>query len=169
MIINTNRILCFSISCFLAFWVQAQTNVEGRKNSNVNIVYDVDSIPIMEEETFYYLQEQNKFVPASGPLPLKYKGGYKRFFAYFDSCYYHRPDYNEDELNMRISVVMLFDADLNIKEIRIHKRDATINKKYDYDALVKRILFSTAEKWEKINPQNKSKWYWVWIPFLKLK
>jgi hypothetical protein len=70
---------------------------------------------------------------------------------------------------MRISVVMLFDADLNIKEVRIHKRDATINKKYDYDALVKRILFSTAEKWEKINPQNKSKWYWVWIPFLKLK
>lgn len=166
MIINTNRILCFSISCFLVLWIQAQTKIEGRKNSNVNIVYDVDSIPILEEESFYYLSTVKKFVSSNQFSLLKWKDDNQTFQAYFDSCYVNHLDYNERELNELPIVFILFDKTFKIQDVRvISRRLSYYYKEYNYSTLIKQIIRSTDGHWVKKDNSITTDWYYDILRF----
>lgn len=82
--------------------------------------------------------------------------------------YYNREDYNYDELNALAMFTILFDENLKIKDVRILKRIAYNNNKYDYDSLVKRILWSTEGRWEKEGENSQCKWY-LYLGYFKLR
>lgn len=123
--------------------------------------YDVDSLLVFRVDSIdgdlsitYYRES----VEEEASLHLQFKGGYESFLAYCDSSYYHRADYNYDELNALAMFSILFDKNLKIKDVRILKRIAYVNVKYNYDALVKRILLSTEGKWIKTGDDD-CEWY----------
>ncbi len=91
---------------------------------------------------------------------MRFVGGYDAFANYFDSLYFARAEYfNWDELNARAYYTILFDKNLKIKEVKIIKRLAYDNLKYNYDSLIKSILFITEGKWERdVSNKHKEKW-----------
>jgi len=123
------------------------------------IFCDVDSFPVFRFDTLdnkevikYYLIKEELV-----SVNIQFAGGYDALTNFCDSLYYNRKDYNYDELNARALFTILFDQDLRIKEIKILKRMAYNNLKYNYDGLIKKILLSTEGQW--IKNDNKSKWY----------
>ena len=123
--------------------------------------YDVDSLLVLRidltQDTIYV----KYFIPPlwQDACITRFKGGYKAFTVYCDSMYFNREDYNYDELNASALYTILFDENFKIKDVRILTRLAYDNSKYDYDALVKRILWSSEGKWEKLNKNDHCKWY----------
>lgn len=121
------------------------------------VVCRVDTIPQVSRPTVYYYWGK-KCEKVS--LDVQFVGGYQALTCYFDSLYFNREDYNGDELNALFYYTILFDTDLKIKEVKIIQREAYDNSKYNYDSLIKRILFSTEGKWEKnTKNRNTDKWY----------
>jgi hypothetical protein len=57
------------------------------------------------------------------------------------------------------------DHDLKLKEIKIIKRAGYDNIEYNYDDLIKRILFSTEGRWIKCNNKDSSNWYFYYGSF----
>ena len=94
-------------------------------------------------------------------LDVQFIGGYQVLTNYFDSLYFNREDYNWDELNALFYYTILCDKDLKIKEVKIIQREAYDNSKYDYDGLIKRILFSTEGKWMKSTKNNHKDKYFL--------
>jgi len=100
---------------------------------------------------------------------VQFIGGYQALTNYFDSLYFNREDYNWDELNALFYYTILCDKDLKIKEVKIIQREAYDNSKYDYDGLIKRILFSTEGKWMKSTKNNRKDKYFLKFGALKLR
>lgn len=91
------------------------------------------------------------------PGGVEFNGGRDSLSAYLISKYVNHPDYNYDEFNVNEYFFMLFDKDLNIKEIRImHKKYAPKERPY-YDSIFINALKSTAGMWHKT--VENQKWY----------
>ncbi|MCP9610823.1 hypothetical protein [Coprobacter tertius] len=125
--------------------------------------YDVDSILTLRCDSigndlnvYFYTKSKQKYNVC---MDFNYNGGYKALSAYCDSVYFNREDYNYDELNATALYSILFDKNLKIKDIRILKRNAYNNSKYNYDLLIKKILYSTESRWSKYDKDNNCKWY----------
>ncbi|MCP9610824.1 hypothetical protein [Coprobacter tertius] len=162
---------CLLIGIILLFPVfrsHSQNKTDSIENS---IMYDVvEGFPVIKSEEIQDTVYFKYFIPPSWQdvcINL-FKGGYEAFTAYCDSIYYNRDDYNYDELNASAIFVILFDENLEIKDVRILKRIAYNNNKYDYDALVKRILWSTEGKWVKKDENDHCKWYFH-LGYFKLR
>ncbi len=165
------RRLIITLSCF----VSIATYGQNRNSIGSEIYYNVeDSMPVLridpdpqsdEPNLYYYFGKKAKKVA----WDIRFVGGYQALTSYFDSLYFHREDYNWDELNALFYYTILFDKKLKIKEVKIIKRLAYDNSKYDYDSLIKRILFSTEGQWEKgAKINHHEKWY-LHFGLLKLK
>ena len=146
--------------------IYCQNNIEATKGK---VYYDVDSLPIFRLDSIdnelivnYYILVKEKV-----SRDIQFIGGYESLSIFCDSLYFNRKDYNHEELNARALYTILFDQNFNIKEVRIIKRFAYNNLKYNYDDLVKKILFSTEGKWIKTNEDN-SKWYF-YLGFFNLR
>jgi hypothetical protein len=146
-----------------SMYSQNNINCMGKQK----ITYDVDTMPV-----FSIYSHDNKvnfdyyFVSKdSVSIDIQYDGGYKSLSAYCDSLYFCREDYDYTELNARAYYTILFDHDLNLKEIKIIKRLGYDNLEYNYDELIKRILFSTEGRWMKRNNKDNSKWYFYYGSF----
>lgn len=118
-----------------------------------------------EIEMFYYFGRKSERVSSD----VKFIGGYQALTNYFDSIYFNRKDYNEDELNALFYYTILFDESLKIKEVKIIRREAYDNSKYNYDSLIKKILFSTEGKWEKSTKKSRENKWFLKFGTLKLK
>ena len=98
-------------------------------------------------------------------------GEYLRYYC--DSLYYVNADeYDYRELNIRVPYSILFNNELKIQEIHIIERPAPYNnceynKKYNYNDLIKRILFSTEGKWIKKDKESHD-WY-MYVGLFHLK
>ena len=114
---------------------------------------------------YYYFGKKREKVS----LDVQFIGGYQALTNYFDSLYFNREDYNWDELNALFYYTILCDKDLKIKEVKIIQREAYDNSKYDYDGLIKRILFSTEGKWMKSTKNNRKDKYFLKFGALKFR
>ena len=98
-------------------------------------------------------------------------GEYLRYYCV--SLYYVDADeYDYRELNIRVPYSILFNNELKIQEIHIIERPAPYNnceynKKYNYNDLIKRILFSTEGKWIKKDKESHD-WY-MYVGLFHLK
>jgi len=89
---------------------------------------------------------------------IEYIGGASALLRYQDSIYWSKQCFNDNEVNGSCLYTILFDKNLRIKDIRIIKRSAYDNSKYNYDKVIKDIVLSTEGNWKRIN-DTKSKWY----------
>lgn len=131
-----------------------------QNNQGSDIYFDVDNFPVFKFDSLndkslisYYLLKEEKV-----SVNIHFKGGYEALSTFCDSLYFHRKDYNHEELNAQALYAILFDKNLHIKEVRIIKRIAYNNLKYAYDDLIKRILYLTEERWSKTTDED-SNWY----------
>lgn len=157
------------------FFVSIVLCGQNRNDVNSKIYYNVeDSMPVFRVDTvsqsgrpkiYYYFGKITEKVSSD----IRFVGGYRALTNYFDSLYFNREDYNEDELNALFYYTILFNKKLEIKEIKIIQREGYDNLKYDYDSLIKKILFSTEGQWEKsVNVNDQQRWY-LKVGLLKLK
>lgn len=157
------------------FFVSIVLYGQNRYDVNSKIYYNVeDSMPVFRVDTvsqsgrpkiYYYFGKITEKVSSD----IRFVGGYRALTNYFDSLYFNREDYNEDELNALFYYTILFNKKLEIKEIKIIQREGYDNLKYDYDSLIKKILFSTEGQWEKsVNVNDQQRWY-LKVGLLKLK
>ena len=161
------RLLIFVIFLFVILSSHGQNKEDSIKTS---IRYDVEGFPVIKFVETGDSTLVKYFIPPSWQdvCLSHFKGGYKAFRAYCDSMYFNREDYNYDELNASAMITVLLDEKLKIKDIRIIKRIAYNNNKYDYDALVKRTLWSTEGKWVKKDENDQCKWY-LYLGYFKLR
>ena len=130
------------------------------------MVCKIDTISqVFGSNVYYYFGKKREKVS----LDVQFIGGYQVLTNYFDSLYFNREDYNWDELNALFYYTILCDKDLKIKEVKIIQREAYDNSKYDYDGLIKRILFSTEGKWMKSTKNNRKDKYFLKFGALKLR
>ncbi|WP_455586781.1 hypothetical protein [Bacteroides sp.] len=165
MIIRGVTMVIFSL--FVGYFLTDKNNRQDKSflvsisylnnSSKSDTIYDVNGLPVLGDinvdtinnrvETHYFCMVKDTIVEkiAGG---VKYIGGYDKLSSYCDSLYYSWKE-GYDELNASAYFTILFDRKKRIKEVRILKRLAYNNLKYDYDNLIKRILYSTENKWVK--------------------
>ena len=162
------RILIGTTFLFSIFTSFSQDKVDSIRTT---IMCDVEGLPVVrfdETKDTMYVKYSISSSWQDVCNTFHYKGGYGSLTAYCDSMYYNREDYNYDELNALAMFTILFDENLKIKDVRILKRIAYNNNKYDYDSLVKRILWSTEGRWEKEGENSQCKWY-LYLGHFKLR
>ncbi|MCP9610825.1 hypothetical protein [Coprobacter tertius] len=146
----------------------------GQNKPNIvrsSIRYDVDSLPVLKADFTQDTMYLKYFISSSWQdvyNTFHYKGGYEALLAYCDSLYFKRESDIDEEPNGMALYTILFDENLKIKDVRILKRLTYNNSKYDYDTLVKRILWSTEGKWEKEDSNDHCKWY-LYMGYFKVR
>jgi hypothetical protein len=146
-----------------------------QSSDTYKITYDMDSLPVfniihidtLKKEisvNYFFISKEGKILGDTAGA-VQYTGGYEALSSYCDSLYFNREDYDYNELRARAYYTILFDKNLKIKEIRIIKRSGYSNQRYNYDNLIKRILFSTEGKWIIYNNEKKYRWYFYYGSF----
>lgn len=163
------------LSIAFLFFVSMALCGQNKNDIGSKVYFNVeDSMPVLRVDTafqegkpsiYYYFGKKIEKVSSD----VRFIGGYQALSCYFDSLYFNREDYDENELNALFYYTILFNEKLEIKEVKIIQREGYNNLKYDYDSLIKRILFSTEGQWEKsIKANSHEKWY-LKFGLLKLK
>lgn len=111
---------------------------------NIRPVYDfvTDSSRVGKKNYIVYHFDNTSQKVSTGVV---YKGGFDKFQQYQDSLYWRF--YNGMEMNVTCWYTLLFDKQLNIKEVKIVRRNGYNNSRYNFDQLIKRILLSTEGNW----------------------
>jgi hypothetical protein len=160
------------IKYLLPFVLLLQSNLTAHSQNKIekNIYYDVDNFPVLRFDSINNSLIVNYYIITKKKVSnnIQFIGGYDALSTFCDSLYYNREDYNYDELNALAMFTILLDKELKIKDIRIVKRIAYDNLTYDYDGLIKKILFSTDEKWIKKDNIDHSEWYF-YLGYFKLR
>lgn len=95
-------------------------------------------------------------------INIDFIGGVEQLSNYCDSLYYaSASEYEYRETNVRVPYSILFNKELKVQEVHILKRPLpyyNYNDRYDYNSLIKRILFSTDGKWFR-KGEECSDWY----------
>jgi hypothetical protein len=101
-------------------------------------------------------------------INIGFIGGVERLHKYCDSLYY--ANFNEEnynEVNVRVPYSILLDNELRVQEVHILQGlSYKYDEKYDYDSLIKKILFSTNGQWFKKDKKNS--WY-IYVGLFHLK
>ena len=105
-------------------------------------------------------------VPQVVSTDISYIGGWKKFQHYQDSLYWAY--YDGPEMNMTCWYTLLFDKNLKIKEVKIVRRNAYDNRRYDFDGLVKKILLSTDGCWQTTDDTVRTDYYF-WFGMFRLR
>jgi hypothetical protein len=81
---------------------------------------------------------------------LEFNGGDDALKTYLDSVFYNNPDYQKhSEFNVLENFIILFDKDLDIKEVCIMYRDYSNNTRFYYDSIFVDALKNTTGMWHK--------------------
>jgi len=160
--------MTFKYSILVSILLMQSLSLFCQNNSNKEIIYyDLDSIPVFGIYDLDNANIINYYIQTKVSPNIQFEGGYDSLSSFCDSLYFNREDYNYDELNARALYSILFDKNLKIKEVRIIKRFAYDNQKYNYDDLIRQILFSTEDKWVKKGQDNYN-WYF-YLGFFNLR
>lgn len=153
MIIKRTATACLLFLLCVPFLAQSQTD-------NL-ILNDVDGHPLMKKESkdgneiLYVTKQGCEFWAASNRI--EFAGGRDAFRSYIDSCYYSRPNYDYNELNHLISLCILIDSHLDVKETRIIRRTYD-NSRYNIDNLFIDAVARTNGRW-RIEKEDKKGLY----------
>lgn len=88
---------------------------------------------------------------------VEFNGGRDSLSAYLLTKYINHPSYIYDEYNVYECFYILFDKNLNIKEVRIMDRKYAYNKRFYYDNIFIETLKNTTGMWSKI--VDNKEWY----------
>ena len=122
-------------------------------------IKDIDGRPISfllknDRGLYYPINGEEKTVYFGG---VEFNGGRDSLSEYLLSKYVNHPDYNYNEYNVYEHFFILFDKDLNIKEIRImHRKYAGKERPY-YDTIFINALKGKTGMWRKT--VENQKWY----------
>jgi hypothetical protein len=114
----------------------------------------------MSNNFFYCKTLNNKKIiaPIDG---VKFNGGEELLKNYLDSAYYNSPVYNHIDYNIIEFYYLLFDKDLNIREVRVldlHKRPNDYDKiRQSINVVLIDALQNTEGQWMEKIPDKK--WY----------
>jgi len=117
-----------------------------------DVIKDTDGCPIIEKvdsTKVYYIKEDGiKMIAYLGGI--EFNGGKDVLKELLDSVYYNNPDYhNYSEFNVLENFFILFDNNLNIKEVRVMYRIYADNERYYYDNIFVDALKNTTGLWHK--------------------
>lgn len=115
----------------------------------------LDTAISSKSSIYYYFGRKIKKVSTD----ISYIGGFEALSRYQDSLYW--ANYDGEEMNGSCMYTILFDKNLKIRKIKIVKREAYNNAKYDYDKLIKEIVLSTEGNWRKEDTTVSERWYFV--------
>lgn len=165
-----NKLILLLIGMLFPYMLccQKKEQVEGR------IFYDkINQLPIFKvskqgekiEVEYYTILDTLSSIGVN----VDFVGGVKRLYKYCDSLYYANFSIeNRNEINVRVPYSILFDNELRIREVHILQGPSTYtyDEKYDYNNLIKKILFSTDGQWLKKGENNN--WY-IYVGLFHLK
>lgn len=131
----------------------------SEKEIRQQAIKDIDGRPISfllkNDRGLYYSVNGKKKTAYFGGV--EFNGGRDSLSEYLLSKYVNHPDYNYNEYNVYEHFFILFDKDLNIKEIRImHTKYAGKERPY-YDTIFINALKGTTGMWHKT--VENQKWY----------
>lgn len=150
----------------LLLLVSTSHGQDGADSTKTTIMYDTDGLPVLKIDEKGNTLYVKYFISSWKDVCIcHFKGGYDALTAYCDSLYFQRESNIDEEPNGMAMYTILFDDNLKIKDVRILKRLTYNNAKYDYDSLIKRILWSTEGKWKKEDNNNHCKWYFYFGRF----
>jgi hypothetical protein len=122
-------------------------------------VKDIHDNPICsllnDNKVFYYPETGERIISNFGGV--EFKGGKDSLSAYLLTKYVNHPSYNYEEYGVYECFFILFDKNLDIKEVRIMYRKYAENKRFYYDSIFIEALKNTAGMWHK-TVENKE-WY----------
>lgn len=147
---------------------------QGKKQDEGRVFYDKSNqIPVFKItgqgekiEIDYYTALDTI---TSIDINVDFIGGAEGLHKYCDSLYY--ANFNEEnynEVNARVPYSILFDNKLRIREVHILQGPSSYkyDEKYDYDRLIKKILFSTEGRW--IKKEINNNWH-IYVGLFHLK
>ena len=130
--------LLFFYSCVL------QKNVQ--QDSLKDIYGNPISYLIESRKTIYFFENGKKVIAYLGGV--EFNGGQDSLSTYLLTKYVNHPDYNYNEYNMIEYFFILFDRNLEIKEVRIMKKKQD-EKRFYYDNIFIDAFKSTNGMWHK--------------------
>jgi len=147
---------------YIALLIALLTGLYGcgsQKEMQQQAIKDIYGCPISfllknDRVIYYSVNGEKKTVYSGG---IEFNSGRDSLSEYLLSKYVNHPDYNYNEYNVYEHFIILFDKDLNIKEIRImHRKYAGKERPY-YDTIFINALKGTAGMWHKT--VENQKWY----------
>lgn len=158
--------MIFKIRILTLVLIVSSFEIVYSQNSFVQTISDVDSIPVLgfysrieKPDSIIYIKYDGERINVN--CDIEFLGGWESLDAFCDSVYYNRKNYNHHELNAYVIYSILFDSNLHIQDIRIHKGIKDYYGDYDYNEMIKRILKQTERRWTLI--KNKSKRWHLYI------
>jgi len=124
---------------------QAIKDIQGRPISSL----------LKDNKTTYYSENGEKIIAYVGGV--EFNGGRDSLSAYLLTKYVNHPSYNYEEYNVYEYFVILFDKNLDIKEVRIMYRKYADNERFYYDNIFIDALKSTTGMWHKT--VENQEWY----------
>ncbi len=143
-----------SLLLYLIFFGGCQSS----KNATSLIVYDLYEKPLYHpsssDELIYYLETGEKIIATDNGV--EFCEGRDSLSNYLLIKYVNHPNYSWIDYNMRIFFVILFDKDLEIKEVRISNRYD--KHRYPFEDIFIQELKNTEGMWCKLKPEKE--WYY---------
>ena len=113
------------------------------------------SFPLKDNRVIYYPENGREITAYIGGV--EFDGGRDSLSAYLLTNYINYPSYNYEEYNVDEYFFILFDSNLDIKEVRIMHRKYADNKRFYYDNIFIEALKNTTGMWNKT--VENQKWY----------
>ena len=140
-------ILFFLFVLSISIYAQEPMNVIRDVHGDIVYVY-CKSDSLLQKKAFYYKKDVRYFVTNR----VHYKSGREALLQYLERAYYSSSEYDYQEYNTFLVYIMLFDAEMKIKDVRIIYRPSNIDDRFD--DFLKSALYKTKNKWK---PQYKSR------------
>lgn len=140
--------MIFKLKVIILFVLVLGSNGAHSQNVSSNKVFDMNNHLILswkgsDFDSCVFVTNRGNKIPVD--LEVRYKGGYDSLRVFCDSVYCRIMGNDFQELNEKIQYFILFDNNLNIKEIRICKVPSYINGKYI--DVIKKVLLKTKGNW----------------------
>jgi hypothetical protein len=155
-----SRKILFIILPLFSFQITFSQKIYEKKD----IVYDIDSIPVyvnfstnkLATDSLYYIKVNGDLVKIE--CDIHYWGGDDQLNFFFDSIYYNRSNYNNQEMSDITKYCIIFDENLHIQDIRIVKRFHDSNDMIRNYIMVYNILLKTQGHWA-LNDKSTQSWH----------
>ncbi len=102
---------------------------------------------VKNDKVIYYSENKEKITAYVGGV--EFNGGRDSLSAYLLANYVNNPNYTYEEYNVDEYFIILFDKNLDIKEVRIMHRKYANNKRFYYDSIFINALKNTTGMWYK--------------------
>lgn len=156
MIFNNlfNKIL-FIIALLYLSSSCASSNIASKSIIDINGHVIIDKV---SNKTVSYVLENGAHINAYYQKGIEFNGGHDSLEKLLNKVYYNNPDYNKyPEFNNLENFIILFDTNLNIKEVRILSRQPVDSTKYYYESLFIEALKNTYGMWH--TDVKRKDWY----------